>query len=445
MSGTTSASNVYRIVVHLNMSKKRLREDFLKLSIVREFDINKNREEIEKFIRENYHATEVTIDEFPEGQVDLILTFDNVDQLGKIAGLITRYQKEIYIVPASETLSKKTFVIDNSIDVWVIKFTTSYKLRKYVNTLVFIPNTYSYGVVRILEGSKTKLAAFERQTALMIGAKERHGAESDKIFRFNNYLISDKGLRSEEVKVHESHNATKVFSDVHCLKDVRDRALISSIGIMTRDLKVLPWPLTTFQLASDDTTLYSMFVARFKAKSLNKGRLGQAQTGEVLELNYDSETSELKVELEAKRLATLESEKVISVTAVTYPSLSKGRVKPEQNYVGLFMVKAFHEVISSPVYLLHLFEDEKLINEIKQFQGEIVRKLEASLVDYRKLTKSVIAMAMDRVRQTNGLCRPWEPDWELVEHNAEALQLYYEVYDRLTKGGLKPKSPEAGD
>ncbi|MGC9106420.1 MAG: hypothetical protein ACP5HQ_08405 [Thermoprotei archaeon] len=445
LSTTTGALRNYRIVAHLIMSKRRLAEDFLNLSIVREFDIDKNRTKIVEYIEENFHAKEVLINEFQNGQVDLILSFDNVDYLEKAASLINRYQREIYVVPTSETLLKKTSIIDYSAKLSITKLTTLYRVTKYVNYLVFIPTKCSYGIVRIIKGSKLKLNAFEKQNMILTGVKERHDSENSEIFRLNNYLISDKGLRSEETKVHESRNASEVFNDVYCLEKVRYLTLISSVGIMARDLRVLPWPLTTFQLASNDTALYTMFVAKFKVKSVKEGKLDQTETMEVLELNGDLETSELRLELEARRLTAPESRKIIKASAVTHPSLVKDKVRPGQTYAGLLMAKVFQEIENSPAYLLHVFDDERSVDEIKLAQSEALRELEASFVDYRGLTRSLISKVLNRIRQTSGLCRPWEPDWELVEHNAEALQLYYEVYDRLTKGGLKPKSPEAGD
>jgi hypothetical protein len=447
----------FSISILFTLNKFELMQKFLGLSLIKSFKrTEKNIRIIEEQIKEKYNASNVKIDidsnkikvkmkyelaEYDSKLVDVISSLENillrsnnrVDRTGIKNESDNMKKIHIIVKPDNKVLKlntnlKRAIILDCSL-------VTLYSgPNRYINKIVILPEVPSISIIRILYKSENKIDNTESKSIII--KPIRFAKNESEIYKFNNFIISNKNSQNDD--------SIDLQKNIFDLYNIEDTLLFTSLGIISKDKVIIPWPFSSFQLASDSDTIYTLFLGKFKIeenKEYNKdNKEYNKSNSEIMEINYSNELVMLNLSVNA---ITINNNKLTRIPLRVYAL--KGLLKFGSDKIGIFLTKAFNVIDSkeNQIYFLKVLEDSKTpeINNVRKQMlndPDLFNTLKNILNENNalRIKRFIIDYAY---QNSQGILRLKGSD-DLIKFYVRLLRLYGNIYKDLFRYSLEPNS-----
>jgi Protein of unknown function (DUF2764). len=217
-----------------------------------------------------------------------------------------------------------------------------------------------------MKQDSNKLVHTERRDFIVSKMSVAEWGEKKSLYLLNNYI-------KPKIKSTENEFQRIIFST-----DLINSALISSLrGITNEDGILIPWPFSSFQLATNNYRIYTIFLANVKIKDIK-----EQYTDKLFPIIFDDEIDKVNYQYYKKLLwmkanvnlidlyktpKTIEKE----INLVTTEDMNK-IIKFDKNktYLGVIMGKSFTSIFNNPLFLVHVLDerrDKQILEFMKKF------------------------------------------------------------------------------
>jgi hypothetical protein len=306
--------------------------------------------------------------------------------------------------------------------------------NSYINKIVILPEIPSISIIRILYKSENKIDNTESRSIIIKAI--RFAKNESKIYKFNNFIISSKNSQNDY--------SIDFQKNIFGLDNIGDTLLFTSLGIISKDKVIIPWPFSSFQLASDSDTIYTLFLGKFKIeenKEYNKdNKEYNKSNSEIMEINYSNKLVMSNLSVNA---ITINDNKLTRIPLRVYAL--KGLLKFGSDKIGIFLTKAFKVIDSkeNQIYLLKVLEDSKTpkINDARKRMlndPDLFNALKNILNENNALR--IKDFITDYAYQNSQSIRRLEGSNDLIRFYVRLLRLYGNIYKDLFRYSLEPNS-----
>ncbi|BCU71527.1 hypothetical protein [Stygiolobus caldivivus] len=443
---------VFYSIISTTLSEHDLKE-IMELHILKSINIdndgkNENINKIKDCLKERYKASDVKVVVIPDNQknnkklridfeyslVNYCSTLSNIQNLlNKLSSLDKGRKHKVSVCirvklndRIKEELEKKLHRIKKL--QWFIK--TKYNtLDCYINRIVLLPEIPSISILRTLYKADSKNLDIDANP-ITIGNVELAKTDSD-IYKFNNFII---------YKISQD-TSTQKFLEKNYKIDSMERILLYTLfGILSDNRVLLPWPFSSFQLADDSDTIYTLFIGKFKVnKIVNNDKQQEEENDEILQVNNPKTFSRINLTLEGM---PLDHNLVGKSFRIVCKALSSKQIKEEVEKIGLFLGKAFNKLETQKLYLLKVFDDT-LISEIREIRKKILddpRLFEALRnIFHENNTIMIKDFIVEQVYQNNDLFKLAGIN-DIIKFHTKILIFYKDIYKKLFRDSYEPSS-----
>ncbi|PVU73682.1 hypothetical protein DDW10_00200 [Sulfolobales archaeon SCGC AB-777_J03] len=272
---------------------------------------------------------------------------------------------------------------------------------RYVNFIVTIPDIPILSILRMKRDSN-KLVHTEKKDFIVSKISVAEWGERKSLYLLNNYIIP-------KVKPTENEFQRIIFST-----DLINSALISSLrGITNEDGILIPWPFSSFQLATNNYRIYTIFIANVKIKDVKEQYTDKLFPiifdEEIYKVNYKYYEKLLWMKAKVNLIDLYNTPKTIEkeINLVTTEDMNK-IIKFDKNktYLGVIMGKSFTSIFDNPLFLVHVLDerrDKQILEFIKKFDElAMEQKVIRSALEFdsvRSIKKIIYDMAYSESRQ----------------------------------------------
>ena len=289
----------------------------------------------------------------------------NEYEIEKLSKIISKIHRVVMLDYTASSENMSGFIIS--------KFSSS----RYVNALVALPDVPLISIIRFT--SRHKVCKNERYNFHVDKLTPFLDKEEIKSFWLNNYL---KSKRTEKDSIEENKDE---FQRIITNPEGITRVLGSSLrGVITGAGILLPWPFSSFELATTSHKLYTLFLADIKIVNdpkpcHNIDILNSVLDQEINEINY------LRGQDLSQNLVKLEGELYLSdigklnirkkdIMLITLRSVvSNADLKAGKTVLGFVLGQAFRSILEKPLLLLHAYNGEEMIEPLIDMNSELIR------------------------------------------------------------------------
>ena len=447
----------FSVSILFTLNEFKLIQKFLGLSLIKSFKrTEENIRIIEEQIKKKFNASNVKID-VDSNKIKVKMKYDLAEYDSKLVDVISSLQN-ILLRPRERV---DTTGIKNESDIMekihiivkpnnkVLKLNTNlnraiildYSLvtlyngpNSYINKIVILPEIPTISIIRILYKSENKIDNTESRSIIIKAI--RFAKNESKIYKFNNFIISSKNSQNDY--------SIDFQKNIFGLDNIGDTLLFTSLGIISKDKVIIPWPFSSFQLASDSDTIYTLFLGKFKIeenKEYNKdNKEYNKSNSEIMEINYSNKLVMLNLSVNA---ITINDNKLTRIPLRVYAL--KGLLKFGSDKIGIFLTKAFKVIDSkeNQIYLLKVLEDSKTpkINNVRKQMlndPDLFNALKNILNENNALR--IKHFITDYAYQNSQSIRRLEGSNDLIRFYVRLLRLYGNIYKDLFRYSLEPNS-----
>ena len=450
------ADSYFNIRVRLDISQFELKK-LLNLTSFKNFRINLSKPEnidiINKEFKEKFKCNEINIYNYDnsrlivyckysmENLTNLKLIRDtlkiNIDSYGKKL-LLQIYPKNFKKLESLAAKIHRMHLMDwnknGDIGFYITKFLSS--SSRYVNSIITIPDIPILSILRMKLGSD-KLVNTENKQFHIDAIRFAEWGERKSSYFLNNYIKS-------KIKSAANEYQRIIFST-----DLVNLALISSLrGITNEDGILIPWPFSSFQLATNNYEIYTIFLANIKIKDIiiqNTNKLLQIIfDDEINKINYKYYKKLLLMKAKVNLVDLYDALKTIEkeINLVTTEDINKIlNIDKNKHYLGVIMGKSFTSIFNSPLLLIHAYDgsnNKQLLEFIKKFDESATKQnVINSALDYnsvRIIKESIYNMAYSKNKLH---ILPLTGVDDLLKLQLIAIKIYKLVHEILYEKELK--------